>query len=109
MNGMMRGMAKSLGEQRIRINVLSPGWVMTGRQLTQWLDAESEKEWMKSQCLPDRSCPQTSRQWPCSSPPTHRKRARRKSSWSTRAGLDLDSAGLVSQGVAARILRWLLP
>lgn len=109
MNGMMRGMAKSLGEQRIRINVLSPGWVMTGRQLTQWLDAESEKEWMKSQCLPDRSCPQTSRQWPSSSPPTHRKRARRKSSWSTRAGLDLDSAGLVSQGVAARILRWLLP
>jgi D-xylose 1-dehydrogenase len=57
MNGMMRGMARSLGEHRIRINVLSPGWVMTERQLTQWLDAESEKELMKSQCLPDKIMP----------------------------------------------------
>ncbi len=32
MNGMMRGMAKSLGEQRIRINVLSPGWLTPEQQ-----------------------------------------------------------------------------
>ncbi len=57
MNGMMRGMAKALGEHRIRINVLSPGWVMTERQITQWLDAESEKELMKNQCLPDKVMP----------------------------------------------------
>lgn len=58
MNGMMRGMAKALGEHRIRINVLSPGWVMTERQITQWLDAESEKELMKNQCLPDKVMPE---------------------------------------------------
>jgi len=58
MNGMMRGMAKALGEHRIRINVLSPGWVMTERQVTQWLDAESERELMKNQCLPDKVMPE---------------------------------------------------
>ncbi|QEE24417.1 SDR family oxidoreductase [Rhodanobacter glycinis] len=57
MNGMMRGMAKSLGEHRIRINVLSPGWVMTERQQTLWLTAESEKELMDNQCLPDKIMP----------------------------------------------------
>jgi NAD(P)-dependent dehydrogenase (short-subunit alcohol dehydrogenase family) len=58
MNGMMRGMAKSLGEHRIRINVLSPGWVMTERQRTLWLTPESEKELMENQCLPDKIMPE---------------------------------------------------
>lgn len=57
MNGMTRGMAKSLGEHRIRINVLSPGWVMTQRQRMLWLTAESEKELMENQCLPDKIMP----------------------------------------------------
>ena len=51
-------LAKALGEHRIRINVLSPGWVMTERQITQWLDAESEQELMKNQCLPDKVMPE---------------------------------------------------
>ncbi|MEO8778118.1 MAG: SDR family oxidoreductase [Rhodanobacter sp.] len=57
MNGMMRGMAKSLGEHRIRINVLSPGWVMTERQRMLWLTAESERELRENQCLPDQIMP----------------------------------------------------
>jgi enoyl-[acyl-carrier-protein] reductase (NADH) len=31
---------------------------MTERQITQWLDAESEKELMKNQCLPDKVMPE---------------------------------------------------
>ncbi len=33
MLGLTRGLARELGEQGIRINVVSPGWVMTERQL----------------------------------------------------------------------------
>lgn len=57
MNGMMRGMAKRLGADRIRINVISPGWVMTERQKTLWLTAEGEQELMRNQCLPDKIVP----------------------------------------------------
>ena len=32
-NGLTRGLAKSLGAHRIRVNTVSPGWVMTERQV----------------------------------------------------------------------------
>jgi NAD(P)-dependent dehydrogenase (short-subunit alcohol dehydrogenase family) len=56
-NGLTRGLAKSLGEHRIRINTVSPGWVMTERQITLWLDAEGEKLLHQNQCLPDKLQP----------------------------------------------------
>src|SRR5690606_24344731 len=34
--GLTRGLARELGAHRIRINVVSPGWVMTERQLRLW-------------------------------------------------------------------------
>lgn len=37
-NGLTRGLARELGAARIRVNVLTPGWVMTERQVTLWLD-----------------------------------------------------------------------
>lgn len=52
-NGLTRGLAKSLGADRIRINTVSPGWVMTERQIALWLNAESEAERQRNQCLPD--------------------------------------------------------
>lgn len=58
MNGMVRGMARSLGVDRIRINVVSPGWVMTERQKALWLTAENERELMHNQCLPDKIVPE---------------------------------------------------
>jgi NAD(P)-dependent dehydrogenase (short-subunit alcohol dehydrogenase family) len=53
-NGLTRGLAASLGLDRIRINTLSPGWVMTERQITLWLTEEGEREIKRNQCLPDK-------------------------------------------------------
>lgn len=57
-NGLTRGLAKPLGEHRIRINTVSPGWVMTERQLKLWLDAAGEAEIARNQCLPDKLQPE---------------------------------------------------
>jgi NAD(P)-dependent dehydrogenase (short-subunit alcohol dehydrogenase family) len=57
-NGLTRGLARPLGEDRIRINTVSPGWVMTERQIKLWLDAEGEREIKRNQCLPDKLQPQ---------------------------------------------------
>jgi D-xylose 1-dehydrogenase len=56
-NGLTRGLARELGESRIRINVVSPGWVMTERQMALWLDAAGEAELQRNQCLPDKLWP----------------------------------------------------
>jgi NAD(P)-dependent dehydrogenase (short-subunit alcohol dehydrogenase family) len=56
-NGLTRGLAKPLGRDRIRINTVSPGWVMTERQIKLWLDAEGEQEIQRNQCLPDKLQP----------------------------------------------------
>jgi NAD(P)-dependent dehydrogenase (short-subunit alcohol dehydrogenase family) len=56
-NGLTRGLAKSLGADRIRINTVSPGWVMTERQIALWLDAAGEAELQRAQCLPDKLRP----------------------------------------------------
>ena len=57
-NGLTRGLAKTLGRDRIRINTVSPGWVMTERQIKLWVDAEGEAEIQRNQCLPDKLRPQ---------------------------------------------------
>lgn len=56
-NGLTRGLAKPLGEHGIRINTVSPGWVMTERQLTLWMDEAGEDEIRRNQCLPDKLIP----------------------------------------------------
>lgn len=57
-NGLTRGLAASLGQDRIRINTVSPGWVMTQRQVKLWLDAAGEQELARNQCLPDKLQPE---------------------------------------------------
>lgn len=57
-NGLTRGLARELGALRIRINVVTPGWVMTERQVRLWLDAEGERELARNQCLPDKVLPE---------------------------------------------------
>jgi NAD(P)-dependent dehydrogenase (short-subunit alcohol dehydrogenase family) len=56
-NGLTRGLAGSLGQDRIRVNTVSPGWVMTERQVKLWLNAEGEEAIKRNQCLPDKLQP----------------------------------------------------
>ena len=57
-DGLTRGFASGLGKDRIRVNTVTPGWVMTERQVTMWLDAEGEQEIARNQCLPDKLLPE---------------------------------------------------
>jgi len=56
-HGLSRGMARELGKHGIRVNTLVPGWVMTERQLTHWVDAAAEKLMDESQALAGRVMP----------------------------------------------------
>jgi NAD(P)-dependent dehydrogenase (short-subunit alcohol dehydrogenase family) len=56
--GLTLGLAKALGRDRIRINTVSPGWVMTERQVRLWLNAENEQALLRDQCLPDKLQPE---------------------------------------------------
>lgn len=51
--GLTRALAPELGPHRIRVNSLIPGWVMTERQLTLWVDDAAREMIARSQCLPD--------------------------------------------------------
>lgn len=55
--GLTRGMATDLGKHGIRVNTLEPGWVMTERQLTLWVNPESEKDIERGQVLSGRVMP----------------------------------------------------
>ncbi len=56
--GLTRGLAAELGEHRIRINVITPGWIMTQRQIDKWLTPEGELEIRRNQVLPDKVRPE---------------------------------------------------
>ncbi len=56
-NALTKALAREWGPDRIRVNVISPGWVITDRQLELWLTPEAEAEWMKLVALPDRIMP----------------------------------------------------
>lgn len=55
--GLTRGLARELGAHGIRVNTLTPGWVMTERQLDTWVDAAAEQEIARNQCLPAKLMP----------------------------------------------------
>jgi NAD(P)-dependent dehydrogenase (short-subunit alcohol dehydrogenase family) len=50
--GLTRSLARDLGKHGIRVNTVTPGWVMTQRQLDLWVDDAAKAEIAKSQCLP---------------------------------------------------------
>lgn len=56
-NGLTRGLARPLGAHGIRINTVTPGWVMTERQIRLWLDDQGEESIRRNQCLPDKLLP----------------------------------------------------
>ncbi|MFA9275886.1 MAG: SDR family NAD(P)-dependent oxidoreductase [Candidatus Aquirickettsiella gammari] len=53
-NGLTRSLAREFGKHNIRVNTLTPGWVMTQRQLDKWVDAAGELAMDQNQCLPGR-------------------------------------------------------
>ena len=57
MHGLTRSMARELGKNGIRVNTLVPGWVMTERQITHWLDAQTEQLIDSTQALAGRVRP----------------------------------------------------
>ncbi len=52
-HGLTRTMARDLGEHRIRVNCIVPGWTMTDRQLELWVTEEAIKRDGERRCLPD--------------------------------------------------------
>ncbi|HEV7344655.1 MAG TPA: SDR family oxidoreductase [Devosia sp.] len=56
-HGLTRAMARELGKHGIRVNTLVPGWIMTERQLTHWVDATAEKLIDDTQALAGRIYP----------------------------------------------------
>ncbi|OON64012.1 3-oxoacyl-ACP reductase [Massilia sp. KIM] len=55
--GLTRSLARDLGPFGVRVNTVTPGWVMTQRQLDLWVDAAAEEEIKKAQCLPGKLMP----------------------------------------------------
>ena len=55
--GMTRGLARDLGPDGIRLNTITPGWIMTQRQIDLWLTPEAEAALMTAQCLKEKVYP----------------------------------------------------
>ena len=52
-HGLTRTMARDLGDHRIRVNTVVPGWIMTERQKELWVTPEAIEKQRDRQCLPD--------------------------------------------------------
>lgn len=51
--GFTRSLARELGPQGIRVNTLSPGWVMTARQLKEFVTPAVKGKIRRAQCIPE--------------------------------------------------------
>lgn len=56
--GLTRCLARDLGPFNIRVNTVTPGWVMTERQVSLWLDDAGEADIKRAQCLPGKLMPE---------------------------------------------------
>ena len=52
-NGMTRSLAREFGPDKIRVNALAPGWVLTDKQKLCWVTPEGLKSHLDRQCLQD--------------------------------------------------------
>ena len=51
--GLSRSLARELGPRRIRVNIISPGWIMTERQLREHVTPAIKRGLYRDQCIPD--------------------------------------------------------
>lgn len=56
--GMTRTLAREFGPDRIRVNAVAPGWVLTERQKELWVTPEGLAAYLSRQCLPDPIAPE---------------------------------------------------
>ncbi|MBU2994620.1 SDR family oxidoreductase [Octadecabacter sp. 1_MG-2023] len=57
-NGMTRSLAREFGPDKIRVNALAPGWVLTDKQKEMWVTPEALAGHLDRQCLKDTLAPQ---------------------------------------------------
>jgi NAD(P)-dependent dehydrogenase (short-subunit alcohol dehydrogenase family) len=55
--GLTRTLAREYGPWGIRVNCIIPGWIMTEKQLTEWVTPEAEQSIARNQCLPQKLVP----------------------------------------------------
>ncbi|WP_210507092.1 SDR family NAD(P)-dependent oxidoreductase [Naasia sp. SYSU D00057] len=55
--GLTRTLARELGPWGIRVNCIIPGWIMTEKQLREWVTPEAEESIERNQCLPQKLYP----------------------------------------------------
>jgi NAD(P)-dependent dehydrogenase (short-subunit alcohol dehydrogenase family) len=51
--GLTRTLAREFGPDGIRVNCIIPGWIMTERQLTNWVGEAEHEKILAAQCLPE--------------------------------------------------------
>ncbi|QBF30841.1 SDR family NAD(P)-dependent oxidoreductase [Thalassococcus sp. S3] len=56
--GLSRSLARELGPDKIRVNALAPGWVLTQKQLDKWATPEDLAAHLNRQCLKEHLVPQ---------------------------------------------------
>jgi NAD(P)-dependent dehydrogenase (short-subunit alcohol dehydrogenase family) len=52
-NGLTRSLARDFGPDRIRVNAIAPGWVLTQKQKDLWVTPDSLQAHVDRQCLKD--------------------------------------------------------
>ncbi len=57
-NGMTRSLAREFGPDRIRVNALAPGWVLTDKQLEMWASEKGLAAHMERMCLKEHLKPE---------------------------------------------------
>lgn len=55
--GLTHTLARELGPWNIRVNCIIPGWIMTEKQLAEWVTLEAEQSIARNQCLPRKLFP----------------------------------------------------
>jgi len=56
--GMTRAHARELGPDKIRVNAIGPGWVLTQKQLDMWATPEGLAGHLERQCLKEHLAPE---------------------------------------------------
>lgn len=56
--GLTRSLAREFGPDRIRVNALAPGWVLTAKQKEKWVTEEGLAAHLERQCLKDTLAPE---------------------------------------------------